>query len=90
MTENEKLLNTFMEAAEAFFRSCVALAAQADPEAHRQASKWLDSPGSRVELRVDFGGLRPAPTHAIRAFVVDDGGEPLWELFSVITPSGNT
>jgi hypothetical protein len=90
MTENERLLLTFMQATEAFFKSCAALAAEADPESHQQATKWLDSPGSRVEVRIDLGGWIPLPTHTIRALIVDDGGEALWELFKRSTPSSNT
>lgn len=89
MNDNTQLLQNFMQATEALLGRCMALAKEADPEAHAKGCAWLDSPGSRVELRIDLGGRTPTPTHTIRCLVVDDGGEALWELFAVTTPSGN-
>ena len=89
MTESETLLQTFMKATEAFVRSAAEAAKTADPQSHAEGCGWLDSPGSKVELRIDLGGRLPTPTHTIRGLVVDEGGEALWQLFSVTTPSGN-
>jgi hypothetical protein len=90
MNDNQNLLQDFMQVTEALLGRCFAVAKAADPQAHARGCEWFDSPGSRFELRIVLGGRTPTPTHIIRGLIVDDGGEALWELFTVTTPSGNT
>jgi hypothetical protein len=88
MTETEKLLNILVLAAETVFESIVTKTDSADPAALAQAHKWLLMPGSRVELRVDLGGLEiPASITTVRGLIVDSGGEPLWQFFPGTSPS---
>lgn len=88
MNENEKMLNILVLAAETVFGVIVTETQTTDPAAHAQAHKWLLTPGSRVELRIDIGSLvAPTPTTNIRCVVVDSGDEPLWEVFTRTTES---
>jgi hypothetical protein len=75
---------------EALLGRCFAVAKAADPQSHAQGCAWLDSPGSKLEIRIDLGGRITTPIHTIRCVIVDDGGEALWEMFALTTPSGNT
>jgi hypothetical protein len=88
VTENEKLLNILVLAAETVFARIVTETQTTSPVALTQAHKWRLMPGSRVELRVDLGGLEiPASITTVRCVIVDSGDEPLWQLFPGASPS---
>jgi hypothetical protein len=90
MTENQKLLQALEQATNAYFWNNAMEHMVKDTYEHAQACKWLSSPGSRVEVRVDMGGLVKSTLVNVRAVIVDSGGEPLWEMFRATTPNTNT
>ncbi len=87
MNSDQILLTTFMQATEALLRNCFAQTKAIDPLAYSQGCAWFDTPGSRVELRVNLGGRIAAQTHTVSCVVVDEGGEALWEMFTLTAPA---
>lgn len=87
MNPDQNLLMEFMQATETLLGNCFAQAKAIDPLAYSQGCAWFDAPGSRIELRVNLGGRIAAQTHTVSCVVVDEGGEALWELFTLTVPA---
>jgi hypothetical protein len=79
---HNEMMTAFAEATAAVYRNGLDYARLDNPEAFRQALKWMASPGATVQIRIDIGG--PGQGLKTTALVVDANGEPLIQIFGIV------
>ena len=76
---DDRLLRLFAQLAGALMERGLTHARRDDPHAYLAALKWVESGGSKMQLRIDID----AQSITTRGMVVDQGDEALMQVFAI-------